>query len=242
MLEFVNGLVPAASGTIAIVAGYMGAPLLSRVLEVRRLERACRRLRAVVLTYDDGPSSELTPAILELLAGYEARATFFVLGSRVAGREQVLDRVVAAGHEIGCHGQSHYNAWKSMPWTALRDIEAGFDTLSRWVGKRSVFRPPHGKLTLITWLVLASRRIPIGWWTVDSGDTHPELPDPQEVTDRIVRESGGVVLLHDFDRDRGRDRMDYVLGTTRKLLEASRREGLQILRLGDLSIDPAHPA
>ena len=97
---------------------------------------------------------------------------------------------------------------------------------------------PHGKLTLVTYLALVARKTPIGWWTVDSGDTFDELPDPRSVTERIVRDSGGVVLLHDFDRSR--DRMDYVLRTTEMLLQASKREGLRIVRMRDLLAELVH--
>jgi hypothetical protein len=83
-----------------------------------------------------------------------------------------------------------------------------------------------------------ARKTPIGWWTVDSGDTFDELPDPRSVTERIVRDSGGVVLLHDFDRSR--DRMDYVLRTTEMLLQASKREGLRIVRMRDLLAELVH--
>lgn len=60
----------------------------------------------IALTFDDGPS-EWTPRFLDLLARHGARATFFVLGVNVQGREDVLRRIVAEGHEIGLHGWDH---------------------------------------------------------------------------------------------------------------------------------------
>jgi peptidoglycan/xylan/chitin deacetylase (PgdA/CDA1 family) len=237
--ELMNGWGAGASGALALVAAYWGTPLVSRARAVRELVRACRRSRTIVLTYDDGPGVELTPAVHEMLSEHGAKATFFVLGRRVPGCEPILDRTVALGHEIGCHGQSHHNAWKSLPWVALRDIDEGFGTLSRWSKKDVVFRPPHGKLTLVTWLALAARKTPIGWWTVDSGDTFDVLPEPRAAIERVVRDSGGVVLLHDFDRSR--ERMDYVLRTTELLLQASKREGLRIVRMRDLLAELVHP-
>ena len=222
-------------GGVALAAAHWGAPLVSRLLSVQRLDRRCKRFRAIVLTFDDGPSRELTPAILDLLSRYEAKATFFVLGSHVPGNECILDRIAQDGHEIGCHGQWHHNAWKSLPWTGLRDIEAGLGSLSRWIKKDAMFRPPHGKLTLVTWLALAARGMPIAWWTVDSGDTHLALPDPRTVSNRIASDSGGVVLLHDFDRSP--ERMEYVLAVTEIILQTAVRQGLKIIRLGDLSTE-----
>lgn len=60
----------------------------------------------VALTYDDGPS-EWTPLLLDVLAAHDARATFFVLGCHIAGRESILRRMVEENHAIGLHGWTH---------------------------------------------------------------------------------------------------------------------------------------
>src|SRR5689334_791585 len=62
---------------------------------------------SVLLTYDDGPDPEGTPAVLRELAEADARATFFVLGTRVRLYPDVFRSVVADGHEIGLHGADH---------------------------------------------------------------------------------------------------------------------------------------
>ena len=62
---------------------------------------------SVLLTYDDGPDPEFTPAVLRELAAADARATFFVLGTRVKLYPDVFRSVVADGHEIGLHGADH---------------------------------------------------------------------------------------------------------------------------------------
>jgi peptidoglycan/xylan/chitin deacetylase (PgdA/CDA1 family) len=60
----------------------------------------------VALTYDDGPS-KWTPALLDVLAEHEARATFFVLGQHIAGHENTIRRIVEDGHGLGLHGWTH---------------------------------------------------------------------------------------------------------------------------------------
>ena len=60
----------------------------------------------VALTFDDGPSDD-TVALLHVLGEHVARATFFVLGCQIAGREHILQKAVRAGHEIGLHGWDH---------------------------------------------------------------------------------------------------------------------------------------
>jgi peptidoglycan/xylan/chitin deacetylase (PgdA/CDA1 family) len=191
----------------------------------------------LVLSYDDGPGPTLTPQLLEMLGSTTTKATFFLLGKRAALAPDLVDRIVAAGHELGCHTDAHLHAWRSWPGSAVRDIARGYEALSQWLAPDAVFRPPYGKMTLWTWMALKRRGAPIAWWTVDSGDTWSSLPDPQSIADKVARAGGGVVLLHDFDR--APDRQQYVLRTTGLLLSTARREGLRVCRYGDLMSTPA---
>src|SRR5262245_11853503 len=171
---------------------------MARRIGSRALE--CRSAGTLCLTYDDGPGPQLTPRVLDLLAAYSVTATFFVLGARAERTPELVEQVRVRGHEIGCHTHSHRNAWRSSPWSVSADIAAGYASLSRWVAPNGIFRPPYGRLTPLSWLSLKRRGAPIGWWTIDSGDTHDPLPDPLRVVDRVRNSRGGVVLLHDFDR------------------------------------------
>jgi peptidoglycan/xylan/chitin deacetylase (PgdA/CDA1 family) len=220
--------------TAALVAG---APLALpahglRKLAERRLEARCRERRALVLTYDDGPGPVLTPALLEILAERRARATFFALGRRAQQAPEVLDRVAAAGHEVGCHSFDHRHAWKVSPRAGVADLDEGYRSLARWVRPDGLFRPPYGKLTLATWAALRRRRGRLACWTVVSGDTYAELPRQHDVVEHVVRSGGGVVLMHDFDREP--ERGEYVTTLTARLLDAAERHGLSPAALGDV--------
>ena len=220
--------------TVSLVAG---APLAlpahgMRKLAERRLEARCRERRALVLSYDDGPGPVLTPAVLEILAGRRAHATFFALGRRAQHAPDVLDRVVAAGHEVGCHSFDHRHAWKVSPRAGVADLDEGFRSLGRWVHPDGLFRPPYGKLTLATWAALRRRGGRLACWTVVSGDTYAELPRREDVVEQVVRSGGGVVLMHDFDREP--ERCEYVTSLTALLLDAAERHGLAPVTLGDL--------
>jgi peptidoglycan/xylan/chitin deacetylase (PgdA/CDA1 family) len=210
-------------------------PQAVKAARIRSLRRFCHETRTLVLTFDDGPSSELTPRVLDLLAEFDAKATFFLLGRQVQGHEQIVQRIADAGHEIGTHTQNHLHAWKSLPWKATADIRLGYQTLQPWLSVEAPFRPPYGKITLHTWLLLRKRNVPVAWWTLDSCDTYDAMPDPEFIADTVARNSGGVVLLHDSDRPtRTRERAEHVLRTTRLLLETARGEGLNVRRYGDL--------
>jgi len=197
------------------------------------LRRQVIKDRTIVLTYDDGPTAAVTPELLDVLAHYRAKATFFMLGRNAERHMDIANRVFAEGHDIGCHSYQHLNAWKVVPWTAISDISAGYNKLSSWCPPDGMYRPPFGKITLPTYLAVRCRGATIGWWTIASGDTYNPLPRSKQVVDRLLREGGGIILMHDSHRSK--ERNDFVIETTTLLLEAASREGFVIKRLGELS-------
>jgi len=215
----------------AAAATYL-APYGIRLWQERVLRIRCRQNRSLVLTYDDGPSKELTPSLLNLLSAFEAKATFFLLGKNAAAHPDIVDRIVAEGHEIGCHSQEHLHPIKTWPCKITRDLEQAYLTLAPWVAENGLYRPPYGKLTLPSWLQIHRRGATIGWWTIDSGDTFIPLPAPDRATGAVQRSQGGVVLMHDCKRNPECDA--FVLTTTEQLLKLAKRENLSVQRLGEV--------
>lgn len=227
----ISVLAPAAVELIGSAAAYY-SPYAWRLYCVNALRKRVTRERILVLTYDDGPSSSTTPAVLDLLRGYKAKATFFMLGRSVHQNASIADRMVEEGHDVGCHSDRHLNAWKVDPWKAVADINAGYERLATWVAPDGMYRPPFGKMTLPTSYAIRRRGACIGWWTIDSGDTRCPLPQPKLVADRLALEGGGIILMHDLDRSS--DRNDFVLETTALLLDFAKRELFNIKRLSEL--------
>ncbi|HWH92910.1 MAG TPA: polysaccharide deacetylase family protein [Baekduia sp.] len=227
----------AAGGAVVLGGAVAAAEALTyaaRQREIAALRVRCRRAGVLSLTYDDGPGPAITPQLLELLGRHDAKATFFALGRRARVAPQVLDAVADAGHEIGCHTLLHRNAWKVAPWAALEDIRMGYEALAPWVPANGRFRPPHGKQTTLTRAALRRRRAPVAWWTIDSGDTFAELPSPGFAAERVREDGGGVVLLHDHSEERPRERIEFVLDATERLLRAAKAEGLAVRVMGEL--------
>lgn len=225
-----------AGGAIVslIGAAHIG-PQILRTSAVARMRALCRRKRMICLTYDDGPGPDLTPRVLDALHGHNAKATFFLLGIRAEYRPELVDRAQAAGHELGCHSARHLNGWKTTPAHARKDVEAGYQMLARWIAPSCRFRPPYGKLSLGQYRALRRRMAPINWWTIDSGDTGARLPSPDRVWEAVQRDGGGVVLLHDMDRERDHaERAAYVLQLTDLLLTRGRDAGMRPGTLTDL--------
>jgi peptidoglycan-N-acetylglucosamine deacetylase len=199
------------------------------------LRRRCREQRAVVLTYDDGPGDVLTPRLLDVLGERSARATFFALGRRATTKPALLDRIVAEGHEVGCHTYDHNNAWNVGAETARHDVDAGYEALAPWMAADGPFRPPFGKLAGGTLAAVRSRRVPVCLWTHDSGDTYATQPEPDAVIGAVVRDGGGVILMHDFDRDPPEPaRVEGILALTAGLVDAARKHGLSVRTAGEL--------
>lgn len=217
--------------------GYVGLPLAYERYARRRLDRRAKRFHALVLTFDDGPGSCLTPAILQTLAEHGTKATFFLLGRNIAGREEIVRRIAREGHEICSHGYDHLHHWRVSPVRAIKDIKRGWQAIDAALGaseKKYPFRPPNGKLNLITLVYLVVRRVPIAYWSVDSGDTWLVRPDADHVKS-VVERGGAVVLTHDFDRTD--DRVSrLVIDSTRTALATARKMAMKTLTYSQLSL------
>jgi peptidoglycan/xylan/chitin deacetylase (PgdA/CDA1 family) len=219
---------------LAALGFWIVLPYLYRRMNVKKLAARCRETKSVVLTYDDGPSANFTPELLDLLAEYDAPATFFVLGVQADNNSEVVPQIAEHGHEIGSHSYRHLNAWKNLPWKVAKDIEAGIDCLRGKNVEITYFRPPNGKITLATLLQTWMKGRRMAWWTIDSTDTNPEVIPPDKLVEAVKNAGGGVVLLHDFERKEDRDRNTFVLEATRQLLEMAKAENLSVRTFGQL--------
>ena len=225
-------LIAVAVSVAGVLAALYVMPHFAKIRAKHALRRLCAGSSTLVLTYDDGPSRGLTAEVLDLLGQHGRRATFFAVGARATEHVEVLDRVAREGHEIGSHSHDHHHPWLAGPVTALRDALKGLRSLERWVSDEGLFRPPHGKIDMLTWTAIRCRGARLAWWTVDSGDTWGELPQLQQIIDQVAVGNGGIVLMHDSDRDD--HHRAYVIELTTKLLELADKRNLDVIPLGAL--------
>lgn len=170
-------------------------PSLAGALGVhRRLESP-----GVVLTFDDGPHPEGTPAVLDALGG--APAVFFLVGEQVDRHPALAAEIAAAGHEIALHGYRHRNAMRVAPRALADDLRRGADAIGRATGRTvGLYRPPYGIFTPAN-LVAARRE---GWapllWSAWGRDWRARIT-PAEIARLATRNlsAGDVILLHDAD-------------------------------------------
>ncbi len=98
-----------------------------------------------------------------------------------------------------------------------------------------VFRPSYGKITVSLWFYTKLMHYKIVYWTIDSGDTYKYLPDIELIVDKVIKDKGGVILLHSFDRKpNGDNRQEYVLKLTLRLIEIARQQNLKICTCSEL--------
>ena len=101
--------------------------------------------KGVALTFDDGPSTESTPVILDLLARYQLPATFFVVGKQAAAHPQLVRAILAQGHTIGNHSWRHDSLLMLRgPERLADDIHRAQEIIAQTGARPLVFRPPVG--------------------------------------------------------------------------------------------------
>lgn len=206
----------------------------------RRLREACRKRRAVAITFDDGPGRLLTPLVVKRLAEAGVPATFFLLGNNVRGNEDIVEEMLKHGHEIGSHGNLHAHHIWSWPWVGLVDTRDGWRRLNDMTGGTAhviPFRPPYGKLNMLSLLWVIWHRTPVAMWTHDGYDTRSGTDSvPEDLAESIRRTGGGVVLLHDFDRSLP-NAAQQVLAKLDAVLKL-RQEGFAFVRVTELLAGP----
>lgn len=223
-----------------LFAVWIVVPYIAKRVQIARLRALCRKTRTITLTYDDGPGNELTEKLLEILEERGGKATFFLLGQKVAKSRRVIEELIRGGHEIGSHSQNHLNAWKSSPCQVYLDIKRGFSTL-QGIPSSYLFRAPHGKTTIASLVQVYARGYRQSWWTIDSTDTWGRLSRVEDVVGQVKKEGGGVVLMHDHERKNDPGREIFVLELTKALLDLATEQHFRVAPLGEV-MQPSYGA
>jgi peptidoglycan/xylan/chitin deacetylase (PgdA/CDA1 family) len=192
--------------------------------------------RVMALTFDDGPNPFNTPAILELLHQYQAKATFFMIGTELEKHPDLGRQVVAAGHQLGNHSYSHRRMLLRSPaWT--REELDRTDALIRGLGYEGeiMFRSPYGKKFLILPYVLWRTQRRNILWNVESRDTETQDPTELEAATLSAITPGSIVIFHD-----GGAPKPGTLATLEKLLRSYQAEGWRFVRVDELLQTRSH--
>lgn len=165
----------------------------------------------IVLTFDDGPWPNTTPAVLEALAQHCTKGTFFIIGKHATWHPDILKRVAAAGHTIGTHTWSHANlAKQKMKATEAgkAEIEKGISAVKMALGAPPApfFRFPFLQAPKETLAYMGERNIATFSMDLDSFDFRHTKPEPviKTVMDKLAKQGKGIILMHDFQKSTAR--------------------------------------
>jgi peptidoglycan-N-acetylglucosamine deacetylase len=163
--------------------------------------------KEIYLSFDDGPHPTITPFVLDQLARYNARATFFCVGDNVRKFPGIYQQVISGGHTVGNHTQHHVNGWKIPDEEYLQEITEASAFIPSLL-----FRPPYGRMRK-SQIRLMKQRFPgikIIMWNVLAGDWVQDLP-PEKCLEKIKNRinPGDIILFHDSEK--AFPRLEYVL-------------------------------
>jgi|WetSurSiteA1Bulk_404760.scaffolds.fasta_scaffold00095_14 peptidoglycan-N-acetylglucosamine deacetylase len=171
---------------------------------------------AIVLTFDDGPDGLVTPILLDILKEYNAKATFFVIGSKAEKHPEILKRIDNEGHIIGGHSYSHHFFFDLFSYRSMRqELAHTSEIVYRTIGKRiKLFRPPYGVTNPVIAKVIRDQQYHSIGWSLKSKDT--VMKNNDQLISRLKQnlKAGDIILFHD-----SKPRNIKILGTFLKYLD-----------------------
>ncbi|MCD8297326.1 MAG: polysaccharide deacetylase family protein [Prevotella sp.] len=178
----------------------------------RAIWRMDKNVKAVYLTFDDGPIPESTPFLLDTLAQYGAHATFFVVGDNVKKHPDLLRKILTAGHKVGNHTFNHWGGFRHTSKNYGKNADKA-DCLIH----SKLFRPPHGWMRYDQYFTLA-RKYRIVMWDLVTRDYSKWL-SAEDVLNNVKRyaRNGSIITFHDSLKSI--DKLHYALPEALKWLK-----------------------
>ena len=156
----------------------------------------------IAMTFDDGPSAENTPRLLEMLKQRNIKATFFLIGQNAAANPDIVRRILADGNEIGNHSWTHPQLSKLSDDRVTAEIEKTQHAINGASGfTPTLLRPPYGAITARQREWIENRfGLNIILWSVDPFDW--KRPGASVITHRILSQvrQGAIILSHDIHK------------------------------------------
>jgi peptidoglycan-N-acetylglucosamine deacetylase len=158
----------------------------------------------IAMTFDDGPSAETTPRLLDILKQRNIKATFFEIGQNAERNPAIVKRILAEGHEIGNHSWTHPQLSKLPDERVTEEITKTQDAIKNASGSGytpTLLRPPYGAITARQreWIE-KQFGLSIIMWSVDPFDW--KRPGASVIEQRILAGArpGAIILSHDIHK------------------------------------------
>ncbi len=227
------GAVVANHGVLTVAGLLPRSQLLGPNLT--RLPAPAQARREVALTIDDGPDPDVTPRVLDVLDAAGVKASFFCIGWRARSAPALCREIVARGHRVENHGDTHSHAFSLFgPARMRKDIQSAQTTLTDITGQAPMFfRPTAGLRNPFLDPLLRDLNLRLATWTRRPYDT--VQGEPRRVLQRLTRAlaAGDILLMHDGHAARTSDGVPVILATLPTLLQTFTTLALKPVTLKD---------
>ena len=151
------------------------------------------------LTFDDGPTPEITNWTLDILKQYNAKATFFCIGANIEKHPDIFQNIIKDGHAIGNHTQHHVKGWKTKTKAYIAEVlEAEKQIELQQFKSPLLFRPPYGQIKPKQGKKLMALDYKIIMWDVLSFDWQKEISEDDCLNNVISKsKEGSIIVFHD---------------------------------------------
>ncbi|PKP50782.1 MAG: polysaccharide deacetylase family protein [Bacteroidetes bacterium HGW-Bacteroidetes-12] len=148
--------------------------------------------KIIYLTFDDGPTPEITEWTLATLKAFNAKATFFCVGSNAAKHPEIFQQIIAEGHAVGNHTHHHVNGWHTDNEAYLRNIKKCEEVVIT-----NLFRPPYGRIKKSQYELIKDDYKVI-MWDILSGDFDSNT-SPEKCLSNVINNTteGAIIVFHD---------------------------------------------
>jgi peptidoglycan/xylan/chitin deacetylase (PgdA/CDA1 family) len=172
--------------------------------------------KEIYLTFDDGPTPEITEFVLSELKKHNAKATFFCIGKNVKKYQEIYCQILKDGHSLGNHTFNHLNGLKTKNDGYLENIQQASAHIDS-----NLFRPPYGKIKSSQARLLQKEGYKIIMWDVLSGDFDTSI-SPGKCLENVVENTtnGSIIVMHDSEK--AREKIHYALP---RILDHFTKEG-----------------
>ncbi|WP_158845671.1 polysaccharide deacetylase family protein [Algibacter sp. L1A34] len=162
--------------------------------------------KIIYLTFDDGPTLEITNWTLDTLKKYNAKATFFCIGNNIEKNPEIFKDIIKHGHAIGNHTQNHAKGWKTSTVDYLSDVEQAEQNIQKEKPQQhtstsksvKLFRPPYGKIRSNQGKQIINLGYKIIMWDILSFDWEHKISKETCFKNVISKtKNGSIVVFHD---------------------------------------------
>ncbi len=148
------------------------------------------------LTFDDGPIPEVTPKVLDILADFQAKATFFCIGNNVENHPQLYQRIQDEGHAVGNHTYDHLKGWMHPTNDYIENTQKAASLI-----ESKLFRPPYGRIKPAQTKALKALGYTLVMWDVLSYDWDAQIQKEQVLKNCLKStKKGSILVFHDSQK------------------------------------------